>query len=721
MAKRPSPQGVVDAGSGNGLVFGVPYPRNPNFTGRERLLDSMHQSLTSDNPSARVQAVYGMGGVGKSQLALEYAYRHRDDYAIIWWVPSDDPATASLHLSKLAARLGMRMSSGGLTPEDVRAALHQELKGRSDWLIIFDNAPDPDAIAALLPERSGAVIITSRNPDWGSLAQSFCLRVLERADSIQFLQKRTGLSNADGAAGKLAQAVGDLPLALEQAAATVEQARITFADYLGRFENHWAELLRSGRTPGDYPDTVAMTWELAFREVTRDAPVAAALLNLCAFLAPVDIPRSFLTRAATALPRPLSSTVADPLQLDNVIARLHRYSLVDVTEKTLAIHKLVAAVARDRLTQQQHDNWCDVALRMVEGTFVFNENSTEGWGHCAAILPHALTVARHAETAGISPEVVAKLLNQVGLYLHQIARYREARGVLERALTQHERAFGESNPRRSAIVNNLGRVLRRLGHLEEARAHFEAALVVDQASYGESHAHVAEIVNNYGNCLHIAGEIEQAREQFEWALAVCEMHYGAEHPKVATVINNLGYAHAGLGDADRAVEHLQRALTMAEATYGPNHPTLASIRTNLGLALRLRGEDEQARQQFERAIQIGESALGPNHPDVARGLTYLGLLLHDRGQLPAARQLLERAMGIDERVLGPSHISLITRLNYLGRCLKKMGDVDEASRCYERAAGILRHLRENSQPAQLGEAAAKQAAARSEVFAAPAM
>ena len=702
-------------------VFSVLHPRNRNFVGRERLLASLHESLVGDNPMGRVQAVYGMGGVGKSQLALEYAYRHRGDYGIVWWVPAEDAATATLHLAKLAGRLGIRLAPGSVTPEDVRAALHDELNGRTDWLLIFDNADSPDEIAALLPDRSGSVIITSRNPNWGSLADSFCLRVLERADSVQFLQKRTGLNNADGSAGRLAQALGDLPLALEQAAATIEHSRLSFANYLTRYEDHWAELLRSGRTPGDYPDTVAMTWELAFREVTEQSPVAAALMNLCAFLSPMDIPRSFLSRAAHALPRPLSTTVADPMALDGVVARLHRYSLIDVNEKSLAIHRLVAAVARDRLSDQQHDNWCDVALRMVEGTFSFEGDSTRGWADCAALLPHALAVARHAESANVSPDVVAHLLNTVGMYLHQIARYREARGVLERALAQHQKAFGESSPRRAAIVNNLGRVMRRLGHLEEARAHFEAALLADQETYGEAHAHVAETVNNYATCLHVAGQIEQAREQFEWALAVCELHYGAEHPKVARVINNIGYAHAGLGDVDSAIDHFARALAMAESTHGPTHPTVAHIRTNLGIALCLKGEHDQAGEHFRGAVAIAEAALGPNHPDVARGLTYLGLLQHDRGDLAAARRLLERALAIDEKVMGPGHISLITRLNYLGRCLKQMGAVDESARCYERAAGILRQLRDPGADAENGEIKTGQAVERAEVFTAPAM
>jgi tetratricopeptide (TPR) repeat protein len=674
-------------------MFSVPHPRNPNFTGRDRLIDSLHNSLTGRDSAARVQAVYGMGGVGKSHLALEYAHRHRDDYGIVWWVSAEDPATASLHLARLANRLGIQ-TPGEVSPVAMRDALQRELGKRNDWLLIFDNASGPEDLAQLLPaERTGSVLITSRNPNWGSLAQSFCLRVLERSDSIAFLQRRTGLSNADGSAGKLAQALGDLPLALEQAAATIEQTRINFSDYLTRYEGHWAELLRSGRTPGDYPDTIAMTWELAFREVSRDMPVAAALLNLCSFLAPVDIPRTLLNETAHSLPRPLSNSVADPVALDAVVARLHRYSLIEATDKTISLHRLVAALVRDRLPPQQRDNWCDVALRMMQGSFDYDADASGSWGRCATLLPHAMTVARHAEMLGISSEVVAKLLNEVGQYLHHIGRYREARGVLERALAQHEKAYGGDNPRRAAIVNNLGRVLRRLGHLDEARAHFEAALAVDQAAYGDTHAHVAEIVNNYGTVMHIAGEIEQARDQFEWALAVCEMHYGPEHPKVATVMNNLGYAHAGLGDVEKAVEHFTRSLAVAEATSGPNHPTVASIRTNLGLALRLSGQGDEARRQFERAVDIAEAALGPSHPDTARAMTYLGLQLQDVGEYNRAKELFRRALEIDERVLGPDHLSLITRLNYLGRCLKKMGDDPGARQCFDRAGSILRQLR----------------------------
>jgi hypothetical protein len=297
MTPRPTHSGTGHSSS----IFSVPHPRNPHFTGRDRLLESLHASLTAEDHASRIQAVYGMGGVGKSHLANEYAHRHRDDYGVVWWVSAEDPATASLHLSRLANRLGLK-TPGEVSPEAVREALHRELSQRNDWLLIFDNANRPEDIAAFLPERTGSILITSRNPNWGSMAQSFCLRVMERSDSIAFLQKRTGLSNRDGSAGKLAQAWATCRWRSNRPRRRSSRPRINFSDYLTRYEGHWAELLQSGRTPGDYPDTIAMTWELAFREVSRDMPVASALLNLCSFLASVEIPRSLLIETAPSLP-----------------------------------------------------------------------------------------------------------------------------------------------------------------------------------------------------------------------------------------------------------------------------------------------------------------------------------------------------------------------------------------------------------------------------------
>jgi tetratricopeptide (TPR) repeat protein len=242
----------------------------------------------------------------------------------------------------------------------------------------------------------------------------------------------------------------------------------------------------------------------------------------------------------------------------------------------------VAALVRDRLPTQQRENWCDVALRMMQGSFDYDGDSRQSWGKCAALLPHALTVARHAEATGISSEVVAKLLNEVGPYLHHIGRFREARGVLERALSQHEKAYGDANPRAPRSSTTSAASCAGWATSDEARAHFEAALAVDQAAYGE-HPRARRRDRQQLRHLHAHRRRDRAGARpVRVGAGGVRMHYGSDHPKVATVMNNLGYAHAGLGDVDKAIDHFTRSLAVAEATNGAAHPTIASIRTNLG-------------------------------------------------------------------------------------------------------------------------------------------
>jgi tetratricopeptide (TPR) repeat protein len=675
----------------------VPHNRNPHFTGRDGVLELLARALDSNDPNARKQVLHGVGGVGKTQVALEYAHRHREEYDLVWWFPAQDESALAVAYARMVRTLGGKPDVDA-TPDELRSAAAAQLKRFRRWLVFFDNGGRGDEIRAYLPMTvdSGAVLITSRNPDWRGTAQPFCLRVFERPDSVAFLKKRTKRNETPAAGQKLAQALGDLPLALEQAGALIAEADITYAHYLSRFEDHWAELLRSGRTSGEYPDTVAMTWELGFRQLEQTDPMAAALLNVCAYLAPADVSRAFIQQAGEKLPRPLGTAVQTAAGLDELVAALLRFSLVGATEKALSVHRLVAALTRDRVPDDHKRNWCGIALQMMHDTVHFDEAADEAWMELTPVLPHALAVAKHAEDHAVDPATTADLLNEAGLFLYRLGQYNQARAAFERALALAIDAHGPDNPRRSTIENNLGRVLNRLGHHKRAKEHFATAIAVDQAAYGESHPHVAELANNYGISLQIAGDVEDAMQQFEWALSVVETHFGPEHPKVASVVNNLGYSLAGLGDLERALNHFTRALATAEASYGPNHPAVAHIRTNLGIVMRLQGCGDVARKEFERALNISESVLGPKHPDVARNLTHLGLLLHDQGDYDEARRHFERALAIEERVLGAHHYALITKLNYLGRTLKRMGKVDDAVACYTRSAGILRQLREKA-------------------------
>ncbi|GAG11015.1 unnamed protein product, partial [marine sediment metagenome] len=253
-------------------------------------------------------------------------------------------------------------------------AVRRWLGQHGGWLLILDNAPDPEQVRGYLPRgATGHVLVTSRNPSWRGLARPLSVRVLERAESVDFLLRRTEQSDEE-AAHDLAEALGDLPLALEQAGAYMEATRRSLSDYLKLYQDHHLELLRRAAPSTDYPATVATTWDISFRQVHEASPAAVNLLNLCSFLAPDDIPRDLLREGTRNLPEPLADAIADPLAFDKAVATLRRYSLVEVTSDGLSVHRLVQAVNRDRLAEGARKSWAEAAVRLVNDAFPYDSD-----------------------------------------------------------------------------------------------------------------------------------------------------------------------------------------------------------------------------------------------------------------------------------------------------------------------------------------------------------
>jgi tetratricopeptide (TPR) repeat protein len=638
-------------------VFHVPHARNAAFTGRDLTLDELHEDLTSEQSAKHVQALYGMGGVGKTQLAVEYAYRFAEAYRIVYWIRAEETAAIWLDYAALARRIGLTVPADA-SLEAVRDLLRRHLENRSDYLLVFDNATSPAAIRDFIPQPCrGAVLVTSRNPNWGSLARSAALHGFTREESVQFLRRRTGRIDPDASARRLAQALTDLPLALEQAAAVIHEARISFAEYLYRFESYWAEVLLERKPGGDYPDAVAMSWEISFRQVESEHASAIRLLNLLAFLSPVGIGTGTLAAGIRHLPGDLAMTVADDLAFQRALDALSRFALVELhTDKeaatadrhTILLHRLVAALARDRLSEDDRRTYAGAAARLVGAAFVFDSSDPSTWPRAATLLPHALAAATHAQATGVPVEVTCVLLDQAGRYLNRFARYDQAKDLLDRALAISRRAFGDESPKVSAIANNLGRVLARLGQRDLARQHFEWALAIDRNTYGDTDPHAATVMNNYAMVLHATGQLESARQHFEAALWIFENNYGGEHPKVATLLNNLGYIHQAAGDDASAHDLFQRALAIAQSTLGDAHPTVGSILHNLGKSLRKLGHPLVARDHLERALAIDLAAYGPRHPDVLRDYLALAALLHQLDEPDVARQYEEKAAKVQQ-------------------------------------------------------------------------
>ncbi|HQR35081.1 MAG TPA: FxSxx-COOH system tetratricopeptide repeat protein, partial [Blastocatellia bacterium] len=454
IAERPNFPGAFPP------VWRIPRELNPHFVGRDELLADIRQTLLAGQAAA-LTALHGMGGVGKTQLAAEYAYAHRANYEAVWWLNADTETTMANDLAAFARALDLPEKDAREIPLIVAAVLRW-LSGNADWLLIYDNAPDAAAVRGFLPQaRNGHVIVTSRDPNWRGLAQPLEVKTLDAAAGAQFLLERTGQTDS-AAAEELAKELGGLPLALEQAGAYCEATGKSLADYLRLFRQRWQELLRRGK-PDNYPATVATTWEISFEGAERECPAAAALLNLLAFCAPEELPLSVLRDGAKHLPDELAAIVADELAFEDAIAALRRYSLLTRRDDGVTLHRLVQLVARDRLPEAEQRRWAEAALLVVNEAFPFDSDDVRTWNVCAPLLPHAHAVTDFAETWQLAPETITRLANQMGLYFLGRAQYAEAKEIFEHALRLAGVALVDNHPDVGLAVNNLGHVLRELG------------------------------------------------------------------------------------------------------------------------------------------------------------------------------------------------------------------------------------------------------------------
>jgi Tfp pilus assembly protein PilF len=608
-------------------IWNVPHLRNRNFTGREAELAELRASLLAGETAALIQtqAITGLGGVGKTQLAVEYAYRNSANYDVVWWVRSEDTTTLASDYAGLAVKLNLP-EKDATEQRVIVEAVKEWLRQNQGWLLIFDNAVDAPSISDYIPHsHAGHIIVTSRDPNWKGLAKSLSVSPLPMAEAIQFLLKRADQQD-EAAAKALAEALGRLPLALEQASAYMETSGCAMPRYLKLFEERQREMLQRGNLSTAYPDTVATTWSLSFQNVESKNPAAAELLRLCAFFASDDIAVKMLTDGAHHLPELLTATITDDLLLDEALTALRRYSLIEVKNEKLTIHRLVQAVIRHTMDEVEFKQRAGVAVHIVNVSFPKDSNDVRTWKICAPLLPHASAALSHAEAIQFASNETARLFNQVGLYLKNRAEYAEAKRMYEHALAIDEAALGPNHPEVAISINNLGNVLTEQGDLTGAKTLYERALAINEAVFGFDHPTVAIRLNNLGNVLSVQGDLSGAKALFERALAIGEATLGPNHPNVAIQLDNLGKVLRAQGNLAGAKALHERALAIDEAALGPNHPKVAIRLNNLGLVRQTQGDLAGARALFERSVQIFREFLGDDHPSTRRAQNNLEIL-----------------------------------------------------------------------------------------------
>ncbi len=574
-------------------IWNIPHLRNPNFTGRDHLLADLHAALASGRSAAVTQAIGGLGGVGKTQLAIEYAYRYAPDYSLVWWVRSETAATADADYAKLAVKLDLPEKDLADQPKIVEA-VRERLEHHADWLLILDNVESAADCDRFRPRsNTGHVLITSRNQNWAN-AEVLPIHELPRPEAIAFLQKRSGRQDAK-AADELCEAVGDLPLALDQAGAYIRSNGITVAEYLLLFKNYSQHLL----------EPVAVIWQLSFDKLHIENPAALDLLYLIAYLAPDNIPRDLL-----------QSTAKTPIELNKAVESLRRYSLIETGDDVISIHRLVQKVVRDRLAAEgKHNEWVEKAFGLMKAAFPEDGDDYRTWLMCSRLLAHALSAASHAEESESGLSDVARLLSRAGRYLWKRAQLDEAEGLLRRSLRISEKVLEPDHPNIGLYTGNIASILHDKGDLEEALPYARRALGIAEMALGPNHQHVAAYINNIGQILQEKGDLAEALQYAKRALGIAEMALGPDHQQIAVYANNIGQILRGKGDLDGALPFAERALRIEEKAHGPDHPEVAIDANNIALILKDKGDLNGALPHFERAVRILRSTYGPDHPD----------------------------------------------------------------------------------------------------------
>ena len=691
-------------------VWNVPS-RNPGFTGRDMLLVKLRKLLLGGDRGV-VQALQGIGGVGKTQLAIEYAHRFANGYDIVWWVPAEQPALIINGLAALASQL--RCADAGTPVTTTASAVLAELRARGRWLLVFDNAKTAHDLAPCLPGGSaGHVLITTRTSEWSEIAAPFEVATFARAESVTILRERVpGLSEPD--ADNMAEELGDLPLAIAQAAGFISPSGMPAAEYLVQLKTRATNILDQGQVLS-YASTLAGAVLLAFDQLAREAPAAAIVAGVSAFLAPDPIPLS-LFAAVDQLPEPLALSVADSITWGNVLATLSRSALARADRGFIQMHRLTQAILRDRLEPEQYS----ITRAWAETILIANDPGDPGntacWPGWAVLLPHILAIDpssskdprlrslacnanQYLLTRGDarSGHDMAKRLHEqwtrqfgaddthalwaatnLADALRQMAEHAQARQLDEDTLARRRRVLGVNHPRTLDSANNLASVLRSLEEFQAARELDEDTLARRRQVLGEDHPSTLDSASNLAADLRALGELQAARELDEGTLARRRQVLGEDHPSTLKSVTCLTADLRRLGEFQAARELDEDTLARCRAVLGLDHPSTLVSAACVASDLRTLKEYEAARELDEDTLARRRRVLGENHPSTLISATSLAIDLTDLGDYPEARELDEDTLARRRRVLGENHPITLDSANSLAADLRRMEEYQAA-------------------------------------------
>ncbi|MFG3645081.1 FxSxx-COOH system tetratricopeptide repeat protein [Micromonospora sp. NPDC047762] len=580
---------------------------NASFVGRDELLQTLREGFV--DTGIGIQVLCGISGVGKSQLALEYAHRFANDYDLVWWMSAEHPEAMAEQMAALATEAGWLSPSAG-TDAAVRMA-RMQLRKSSRWLLVFDNAEDPTVLRSWLSIGPGHILISSRDPGWFEVGRPLTVNVFDRVESISLLRDRLPWIAMDEAE-ELARSLGDLPLAVAQAASLLVETGMTPQAYLSELNANARRLLGAGRVLS-YRSPLAAALELSIDRLADEDDLALSVMQVSAWLAPNPLPlRTLAATNHVGIDR-IAPTDAVAFQLS--LGRIGRYGLARINKQSIEIHRLTQAFIRGRLNPQESRLARARAARVVATGRPENDGSDPGtWPEWSALLPHILAL----DPAVGSSHALRNAARDVLWHLLCRAEYATALRLAQTWRSDWTAGLGPDHLQVLDMNNHLAEAYRHLGAYGQARRLDEDTLRRRKRILGENHNKTLRSANNLAVDFFMMGDFEAARVLDELTLTQCREVLGDSHPDTLLLTSNFAADLRGLGKYEQALHLDETTLSLRVCLLGEYHPgTLRSAR-NLAADLRGLGRRRQARSLDERTYSQYLQVLGKDHPDTLR-------------------------------------------------------------------------------------------------------
>ncbi|MFC9930263.1 FxSxx-COOH system tetratricopeptide repeat protein [Streptomyces sp. NPDC127190] len=663
-------------GAGNlpGSASGVFVGRQDELAELRRLLAAEGEATVTQVPGTR--AIHGLGGIGKSTLALHYAHTFRRTYTLVWWINAASTEQIVTNLATLAVRLCPQWAATAGVQERAAWAILW-LQWHPGWLLVFDNVEDPADLRhylGTLPD--GHHLATSRTATgWHAIAPTMPLGLLDSEAAVDLLctlalgPEHTPTSQQRQDAAALASELGYLPLALEQAGAYLFETGTSLADY----RQMLGQVMDTAAGGIDPERTIARIWRHTLTAIERRDPQAVMLLDAMAWLAPEGIPRTLL---APLFP--------DPLTLGEALGALHAYNMIPYSadRQDVSVHRLVQTVLRHRPATDPdgYPPGRRDAEHLIQQALPDDDTDTSRWER---LLPHVVAVADSAPPDSPASTETAGAYHAAAEYLYRQGRDAHTIPLRTAAAAQREQVLGDTHPQTLISRNNLAGAYESAGDLGRAIPLYEATLAQREQVLGGTHPDTLASRNNLAYAYWAAGDLGRAIPLFEATLAQREQVLGDTHPDTLISRNNRAGAYESAGDLGRAIPLYEATLAQCEQVLGGTHPDTLASRNNLAYAYWAAGDLGRAIPLFEATLAQREQVLGDTHPDTLISRNNLAGAYESAGDLGRAIPLYEATLAQCEQVLGGTHPHTLTSRNNLAYAYESAGDLGRAIPLFE--------------------------------------